>query len=137
VLLAGPAPHRQDLSDPRGAARLRRKGALTAYVDCLGATDIRGLGERLVDALARERLRCGAELRAGEGDRRRDAADGEGPLRARRAGTRSRAREERAALLRRRARAAAHPRAPVPESALSSSSTSSRRPAVSDRGCST
>jgi len=31
--------------------RLRRKGALTAYVDCLGATDIRGLGERLADAL--------------------------------------------------------------------------------------
>ena len=31
--------------------RLRRKGALTAYVDCLGATDVRGLGERLVDAL--------------------------------------------------------------------------------------
>ena len=31
--------------------RLRRKGALTAYVDCLGATDVRGLGERLADAL--------------------------------------------------------------------------------------
>ena len=31
--------------------RLRRKGVLTAYVDCLGATDLRGLGERLVDAL--------------------------------------------------------------------------------------
>src|SRR5438093_992082 len=31
--------------------RLHRRGALTAYVDCLGATDVRGLGERLVDAL--------------------------------------------------------------------------------------
>src|SRR5881409_890444 len=31
--------------------RLRRRGAHTAYVDCLGATDVRGLGERLVDAL--------------------------------------------------------------------------------------
>ncbi len=31
--------------------RLRRKGALTAYVDCLGATDVRGLGERLADAV--------------------------------------------------------------------------------------
>lgn len=31
--------------------RLRKKGAYTAYVDCLGATSIRGLGERLVDAL--------------------------------------------------------------------------------------
>ncbi len=31
--------------------RLRKKGAYTAYVDCLGATSLRGLGERLVDAL--------------------------------------------------------------------------------------
>ena len=31
--------------------RLRRRGALTGYVDCLGATDIRGLGERVVDAV--------------------------------------------------------------------------------------
>ena len=31
--------------------RLRRSGALTAYVDCLGATDVRGLGERLAAAL--------------------------------------------------------------------------------------
>ena len=31
--------------------RLRRKGAFTAYVDCLGSTDLRSLGERLVDAL--------------------------------------------------------------------------------------
>lgn len=31
--------------------RLRRKDAYTAYVDCLGATALRGLGERLVDAL--------------------------------------------------------------------------------------
>ena len=31
--------------------RLRRKGLHTAYVDCLGATDVRGLGERLADAV--------------------------------------------------------------------------------------
>jgi hypothetical protein len=31
--------------------RLRRKGALTAYVDCLGATGIRELGERLAASL--------------------------------------------------------------------------------------
>ncbi len=31
--------------------RLRRKGAVTAYVDCLGATDVRGLGERLAASL--------------------------------------------------------------------------------------
>src|SRR5437763_14823734 len=31
--------------------RLRRRGLHTAYVDCMGATDIRGLGERLADAV--------------------------------------------------------------------------------------
>src|SRR6266511_4487561 len=31
--------------------RLRRKGAITAYVDCLGATDVRGLAERLAGSL--------------------------------------------------------------------------------------
>lgn len=31
--------------------RLGRKGVVAAYVDCLGATDIRGLGERLAAAL--------------------------------------------------------------------------------------
>lgn len=31
--------------------RLRRRRAVTAYVDCLGATDLRGLGERLTAAL--------------------------------------------------------------------------------------
>lgn len=31
--------------------RLRRKGVVTAYVDCLGATDLRGLGERLAASL--------------------------------------------------------------------------------------
>ena len=31
--------------------RLRRKGAVTAYVDCLGATDVRGLAERLAGSL--------------------------------------------------------------------------------------
>lgn len=31
--------------------RVRRRGAVTAYVDCFGATDIRGLGERLAGSL--------------------------------------------------------------------------------------
>src|SRR5579859_2474262 len=31
--------------------RIRRKGIVTAYVDCFGATDLRGLGERLAAAL--------------------------------------------------------------------------------------
>ena len=31
--------------------RLRKRGAVTAYVDCLGATDLRGLGERLAASL--------------------------------------------------------------------------------------
>src|SRR6266545_8163064 len=31
--------------------RLRRKGVVTAYVDCLGATGVRGLGERIAGAL--------------------------------------------------------------------------------------
>ncbi|MBM4434162.1 MAG: ATP-binding protein [Chloroflexi bacterium] len=31
--------------------RLRRRGAVTAYVDCLGATDVRGLAERLASSL--------------------------------------------------------------------------------------
>lgn len=31
--------------------RLRRKATYTAYVDCLGATSLRGLGEKLADAL--------------------------------------------------------------------------------------
>jgi len=51
VLLAGPRRIGKTSIILEVARRLRRKGALTAYVDCLGATDIRGLGERLVDAL--------------------------------------------------------------------------------------
>ena len=31
--------------------RLRRRGAVTAYVDCLGATDVRGLAERIAASL--------------------------------------------------------------------------------------
>lgn len=31
--------------------RLRRRGAITAYVDCLGATDVRGLADRLASSL--------------------------------------------------------------------------------------
>lgn len=51
VLLAGPRRIGKTSIILEVARRLRRKGALTAYVDCLGATDVRGLGERLVDAL--------------------------------------------------------------------------------------
>ncbi len=51
VLLAGPRRIGKTSLILEVLRRLRRRGALTAYVDCLGATDVRGLGERLVDAL--------------------------------------------------------------------------------------
>ncbi|MDQ2951709.1 MAG: ATP-binding protein [Chloroflexota bacterium] len=51
VLLAGPRRIGKTSLILEVLRRLRRKGALIAYVDCLGATDIRGLGERLVDAV--------------------------------------------------------------------------------------
>src|SRR5919197_3829222 len=51
VLLAGPRRIGKTSIILEVLRRLRRRGALTAYVDCLGTTDIRGLGERLVDAL--------------------------------------------------------------------------------------
>jgi AAA+ ATPase superfamily predicted ATPase len=51
VLVAGPRRIGKTSLILEVVRRLRRRGALTAYVDCLGATDIRGLGERLVDAL--------------------------------------------------------------------------------------
>src|SRR3954469_19590618 len=48
VLLAGPRRIGKTSLILEVLRRLRRKGASTAYVDCLGATDVRGLGERLV-----------------------------------------------------------------------------------------
>lgn len=51
VLLAGPRRIGKTSLILEVLRRLHRRGALTAYVDCLGATDIRGLGERLIDAL--------------------------------------------------------------------------------------
>ena len=51
VLVAGPRRIGKTSLILEVLRRLRRRGALTAYVDCLGATDVRGLGERLVDAL--------------------------------------------------------------------------------------
>jgi len=51
VLLAGPRRIGKTSIILEVLRRLRRRGAYTAYVDCLGATDVRGLGERLVDAL--------------------------------------------------------------------------------------
>ncbi|HZP96576.1 MAG TPA: ATP-binding protein [Candidatus Limnocylindria bacterium] len=51
VLLAGPRRIGKTSIILEVLRRLRRRGDLTAYVDCLGATDGRGLGERLVDAL--------------------------------------------------------------------------------------
>jgi AAA+ ATPase superfamily predicted ATPase len=51
VLIAGPRRIGKTSLILEVLRRLRRRGALTAYVDCLGATDVRGLGERLVDAL--------------------------------------------------------------------------------------
>ena len=51
VLLAGPRRIGKTSIILEVLRRLRRRGAYTAYVDCLGATDVRGLGERLADAL--------------------------------------------------------------------------------------
>src|SRR4030088_1720343 len=50
VLVAGPRRIGKTSIILEVLRRLRRRGALTGYVDCLGATDIRGLGERLIDA---------------------------------------------------------------------------------------
>jgi uncharacterized protein len=51
VLVAGPRRIGKTSIILEALRRLRRRGAHTAYVDCLGATDIRGLGERLADAV--------------------------------------------------------------------------------------
>src|SRR5258706_7678656 len=51
VLVAGPRRIGKTSIILEVLRRLKRRGALTAYVDCLGATDIRGLGERLIDAV--------------------------------------------------------------------------------------
>ncbi|TME71805.1 MAG: ATP-binding protein [Chloroflexi bacterium] len=51
VLISGPRRIGKTSIIIEALRRLRRRGAYTAYVDCLGATDIRGLGERLADAV--------------------------------------------------------------------------------------
>ena len=51
ILIAGPRRIGKTSVMLEILRRLRRKGLHTAYVDCLGATDVRGLGERLVDAI--------------------------------------------------------------------------------------
>src|SRR3989442_50721 len=51
VLIAGPRRIGKTSIILEALRRLKRRGAHTAYVDCLGATDIRGLGERLADAI--------------------------------------------------------------------------------------
>jgi hypothetical protein len=51
VLVAGPRRIGKTSIILEALRRLKRRGVHTAYVDCLGATDIRGLGERLADAI--------------------------------------------------------------------------------------
>jgi AAA+ ATPase superfamily predicted ATPase len=51
ILIAGPRRIGKTSVMLEILRRLRRKGMHTAYVDCLGATDLRGLGERLADAV--------------------------------------------------------------------------------------
>src|SRR3989449_11184237 len=51
VLISGPRRIGKTSIILEARRRWRRHGAYTAYVDCLGATDIRGLGERLADAV--------------------------------------------------------------------------------------
>lgn len=50
VLVAGPRRIGKTSIIHEALRRLARKGALVAYVDCLGATELRGLGEHLADA---------------------------------------------------------------------------------------
>src|SRR2546428_5152365 len=51
VLISGPRRIGKTSIIVEALRRIRRHGAHTAYVDCLGATDIRGLGERLAGAV--------------------------------------------------------------------------------------
>jgi len=51
ILIAGPRRIGKTSVMLEILRRLRRKGLHTAYVDCMGATDIRGLGERLADSV--------------------------------------------------------------------------------------
>src|ERR1700716_47915 len=51
ILIAGPRRIGKTSVILEILRRLRRKGLQTAYVDCMGATGIRGLGERLADAV--------------------------------------------------------------------------------------
>src|ERR1700694_199985 len=51
VLISGPRRIGKTSIIVEALRRVRRHGAYIAYVDCLGATDIRGLGERLADAV--------------------------------------------------------------------------------------
>jgi hypothetical protein len=51
VLISGPRRIGKTSIILEALRRVRRHGAYTAYLDCLGATDIRGLGERLADAI--------------------------------------------------------------------------------------
>jgi AAA+ ATPase superfamily predicted ATPase len=51
ILIAGPRRIGKTSVMLEILRRLRRRGLHTAYVDCMGATDIRGLGERLADAI--------------------------------------------------------------------------------------
>ncbi|MHB8631316.1 MAG: AAA family ATPase [Candidatus Limnocylindria bacterium] len=51
ILIAGPRRIGKTSVLLEVLRRLRRKGLHTAYVDCMGATDLRGLGERLADAV--------------------------------------------------------------------------------------
>jgi hypothetical protein len=51
VLVAGPRRIGKTSIILEALRRLARRGALVAYVDCLGATDLRGLGEQLANAV--------------------------------------------------------------------------------------
>jgi AAA+ ATPase superfamily predicted ATPase len=57
LLVAGPRRIGKTSVILEALRRLRRKGAYTAYVDCLGATSLRGIGEKLVDALLENQTR--------------------------------------------------------------------------------
>lgn len=51
LLLAGPRRIGKTSVILEVLRRLRKRGAITAYIDCFGATDVRGLAERFADAV--------------------------------------------------------------------------------------
>ena len=74
VLVAGPRRIGKTSIIREALRRLGRKGDLVAYVDCMGATDLRGLGEQLANAALAPLTGTDRTI-----DQARDLAAGEAP----------------------------------------------------------